>query len=105
MIETILFKQPINLKITLNSGQVFRWQVTNQGWNGFIDNHLVTLKNKDSLLQIQCLPDIKENINQLVNEFFRLDDNIEEMTKNAESVAQTQKTCKNAESTAKCRKC
>ena len=81
MIETILFKQPINLKITLNSGQVFRWQVTNQGWNGFIDNHLVTLKNKDSLLQVQCLPDIKENINQLVNEFFRLDDNIEEIYK------------------------
>jgi N-glycosylase/DNA lyase len=81
MIDTLPLNQPLDLNITLNSGQVFRWRINTQGWDGFIDDHLITIKNEDSLLKIQCSPDLKPTIKQLVSQFFRLDDDIEEIYK------------------------
>lgn len=84
MNEIIHLNQPINLKITLNSGQVFRWKIYKDGWNGFIDNHLIVIHQKNSILTINFSPSIASEIKHLVSNFLRLDDNIVEIYKSLE---------------------
>ena len=84
MNETIILNQPINLEITLNSGQVFRWRINKDGWNGFINNQLVTIYEEDSLLTILCSPNITTKIEHHVRQFLRLDDDIVEIYKSLE---------------------
>ena len=78
--------QPLDLKTTLESGQVFRWEQQKEWWIGFVSGFLVGIREHPGWLQYEttlCLgPEfIKQSEHSLDFEnplarFFRLDDDL-----------------------------
>ena len=48
--------QPLDLPLTLESGQAFRWHNHNGVWSGFIEGHLLTLERDDAGLRVTSDP-------------------------------------------------
>jgi N-glycosylase/DNA lyase len=68
--------QPLNLPLTLESGQAFRWHETDGVWSGFIRGELVTLERTDDGLSVQCSVPAVPGIQDAVQRYFRLDDDL-----------------------------
>lgn len=66
--------QPLNLDITLVSGQAFRWQKTPNGvWSGVVRNKLMELATGDGVLYWRTYPD--DDL-PLVHDYLRLEDDV-----------------------------
>ena len=78
---TLRVNQPIDLDITLNSGQAFRWHKKDNWFYGIIGNILVGIKqgnNSLSILYDESLEPAQQNdLKNSVKSYFRLDDNLE----------------------------
>ena len=68
--------QPLNLPLTLESGQAFRWHEVDGVWSGFIAGQLVTLERLDSGLVVECSADAAPGISDAVRGYFRMDDDL-----------------------------
>ena len=68
--------QPLNLPLTLESGQAFRWHEADGVWSGFIRGELVTLQRTDDGLSVQCSVPAVPGIQDAVQRYFRLDDDL-----------------------------
>ncbi len=88
--------QPFNLDTTLNSGQVFHWDLDpdDGGWyTGVIQGNLVRIRQTSEAVEFQCSPTSEADMAPLLEEYFRLDtDDIEaiyaDITRNDEKLAQ-----------------
>lgn len=68
--------QPLNLKTTLESGQVFRWRSDGEWHIGMINKHAYALRQEQDGLKFRTSnPSISEAITNLRN-FLRLDDDL-----------------------------
>lgn len=78
---TLSVNQPIDLDITLNSGQAFRWHKKNDWFYGTIQDILVGIRHENSSLSIlyneSLEPSQQNNLKHSVKSYFRLDDNLE----------------------------
>ncbi|MBQ0104557.1 MAG: hypothetical protein KBT47_00795, partial [Armatimonadetes bacterium] len=62
---------PLNLELTLNSGQAFRWRKNNNLWQGFINNKLCEITKEEDFLYFS------ENISQdEIIRYFLLDNDL-----------------------------
>jgi len=68
--------QPLDLALTLQSGQAFRWHQHCGKWSGFITGELVILERSQNGLTIECNNIAADNIAAAVYQYFRLDDNL-----------------------------
>ena len=68
--------QPLNLPLTLESGQAFRWHKVDDVWSGFIGRELVTLERTGEGLTVQCSVEAAPSIQEAVQRYFRLDDDL-----------------------------
>jgi N-glycosylase/DNA lyase len=68
--------QPLNLALTLTSGQAFRWHEVKGVWSGFIAGELVTLERLDNVLAVECNVEASAGISDAVHRYFRLDDDL-----------------------------
>jgi len=68
--------QPLDLPLTLESGQAFRWHEVDGVWIGFIAGELVTLERLDSGLVVECNMDAAPGISDAVHRYFRMDDDL-----------------------------
>ena len=68
--------QPLNLALTLTSGQAFRWHEVDGVWSGFIAGELVTLEHLDDGIAVQCNVEASTGISDAVRRYFRLDDDL-----------------------------
>lgn len=65
----IHLSQPFHLDHTLNSGQVFRWHETTDGWEGIVNGNYI---------QISCNSSLSSNCSEeFVRHYFRLDDDLD----------------------------
>ena len=71
--------QPLDIRHSLESGQVFRWQRQEDWHYGGIGETLIALCQFGSVLKIVHDSGETENVIDLVSKFLRLDDNIEEI--------------------------
>ena len=68
--------QPLDLALTLQSGQAFRWHQDCGRWSGFISGELVMLERLKDGLTIECNATAAGGIAAAVHQYFRLDDNL-----------------------------
>lgn len=78
--------QSLDLETTLHSGQVFRWELLEGCWNGFVNGILVSIREHSSGLEYEfaesdriAYPDGGTNaldMGNLLSSFFRLDDDL-----------------------------
>ena len=68
--------QPLDLPLTLESGQAFRWHNDDGVWSGFIEGRLLTLERDDSGLRVTSDPQTHPDAAQAVASYFRLDDDL-----------------------------
>ena len=68
--------QPLDLALTLQSGQAFRWHQVSSRWSGFIGGELVMLERVKDSLTIECNSTVADTIAAAVYQYFRLDDNL-----------------------------
>ncbi len=68
--------QPLDLALTLQSGQAFRWHQACGRWSGFIGGELVMLERLKDGLTIECNATAASSITTAVYQYFRLDDNL-----------------------------
>ena len=75
--------QPLNLSLTLDAGQAFRWQRDgDEGWwVGVISGQLVRIRqhNDGGDLEFGCAPGPEGYVGELLHRYFRLDDPIAEI--------------------------
>ena len=68
--------QPLDLPLTLESGQAFRWHNVDGVWSGFIEGRLLTLERDDAGLRIAYDPAAHPDAARAVRDYFRLDDDL-----------------------------
>ena len=68
--------QPLDLALTLQSGQAFRWHQDCGRWSGFISGELVMLERLKDGLTIECNATAAGSIATAVYQYFRFDDNL-----------------------------
>lgn len=68
--------QPLDLALTLESGQAFRWHEVDGVWSGFIAGELVTLERLEGGLAVECSTSAAPGISDAVHRYFRLDDDL-----------------------------
>ena len=77
LMKTVLFTdQPLNLALTLESGQAFRWHLHGDAWSGFIAGELVTLERVQDGIEVRCNVGAAAGIGDAVHRYFRLDDDL-----------------------------
>ncbi len=67
---------PLNLDLTIDSGQVFLWSKINGHWYGIHGSNVIKVSTNSSSLEFSSYP---ENING--ERIFRLDDNLNDITR------------------------
>ena len=74
---------PLNLDITLSSGQTFRWKKEDSGWwLGFINGNRVLLRqiiSTNNPIQIECKADPSVNGTDFIEDYFNLSLNYQEI--------------------------
>ncbi|MCY4624617.1 MAG: DNA glycosylase [Chloroflexi bacterium] len=68
--------QPLDLPLTLESGQAFRWHNDGGVWSGFIEGRLLTLERDADGLRVTFDPDAHPDAVRAVRDYFRLDDDL-----------------------------
>ena len=69
--------QPIDLRKTMESGQVFRWDLVDGCYYVTIEGNLISIKQLATTLEL-CSSELSKNqIQKLVADYFRLDDDLE----------------------------
>lgn len=68
--------QPLDLPLTLESGQAFRWHDDGGVWSGFIEGRLLTLERDDAGLRVTFDPASLPDAARAVRDYFRLDDDL-----------------------------
>ena len=68
--------QPLDLPLTLESGQAFRWHNDGGVWSGFIERRLLTLERDDAGLHVTFDPQAHPDADRAVRAYFRLDDDL-----------------------------
>ena len=68
--------QPLDLPLTLESGQAFRWHNDGGVWSGFIERRLLTLERDDAGLRVTFDPHAHPDADRAVRAYFRLDDDL-----------------------------
>ena len=68
--------QPLDLPLTLESGQAFRWHNDGGVWSGFIERRLLTLERDDPGLRVTFDPQAHPDADRAVRAYFRLDDDL-----------------------------
>ncbi len=68
--------QPLDLPLTLESGQAFRWHNDGGGWSGFIEGRLVTLARDADGIHVTFDPSTAPDAARAVRDYFRLDDDL-----------------------------
>ena len=68
--------QPLDLPLTLESGQAFRWHNDGGVWSGFIEGRLLTLERDVDGLHVTFDPATLPNAERAVRDYFRLDDDL-----------------------------
>jgi N-glycosylase/DNA lyase len=71
--------QPLDLASTLESGQAFRWRRHGAWYYGVIQDVLVALKQDGSRLDVHCRRLPPEQIESLLHDYLRLDDDLEDI--------------------------
>lgn len=76
--------QPLNLSLTLDAGQAFRWRKESGSegwWNGVISGQLVRIRQQevDGDLEFEGAPGPDGDVGELLHRYFRLDDPIAEI--------------------------
>ncbi|OGS55459.1 MAG: hypothetical protein A3K60_05525 [Euryarchaeota archaeon RBG_19FT_COMBO_56_21] len=74
MFETDI--RPLDLTLTLDCGQAFRWKELEQGfWTGVVGKHMLTLRQSSGSVAINACTD-DQNVVRLVRGYLRADDDI-----------------------------
>ena len=68
--------QPLDLPLTLESGQSFRWHEDGGVWSGFIEGRLLTLERDDFGLRVAFDAASQPDAERAVRDYFRLDDDL-----------------------------
>ena len=68
--------QPLDLPLTLESGQAFRWHNDGGVWSGFIEGRLLTLERDVDGLHVTFDPAKLPYADRAVRDYFRLDDDL-----------------------------
>ena len=68
--------QPLDLPLTLESGQAFRWHNDGGVWSGFIEGRLLRLERDADGLHVTFDPATLPNADRAVRDYFRLDDDL-----------------------------
>ena len=68
--------QPLDLPLTLESGQAFRWREDDGVWSGFIEGQLLTLERDEGGLRVNYDPATLPLAERAVGDYFRLDDDL-----------------------------
>ena len=68
--------QPLDLPLTLESGQAFRWHDDGGVWSGFIEGRLLTLERDPAGLRVAHAPGSPPDAGRAVGDYFRLDDDL-----------------------------
>ncbi len=68
--------QPLDLPLTLESGQAFRWHNDDGVWSGFIEGQLLTLERDDAGLRVTSDTAAQPDADRAVRGYFRLDDDL-----------------------------
>ena len=68
--------QPLDLPLTLESGQAFRWHNDDGVWSGFIEGRLLTLERDNAGLRVTSDPQAQPDAARAVGAYFRLDDDL-----------------------------
>ena len=68
--------QPLDLPLTLESGQAFRWHNDGGVWSGFIEGRLLTLERDADGLHVTFDPATLPDADRAVRGYFRLDDDL-----------------------------
>lgn len=88
MTTSITIDQPLNLALTLQSGQAFRWRrvafagedhQANEWWHGFLQDEPVLLAQRspgDPTVLIQCCGGVEEHVAAALRRYLRLDDDL-----------------------------
>ena len=76
--------QPFNLNLTLCAGQTFRWRKESDGgdvwWNGVVRGQLIRIRQENGGdLEFECAPGPDSVVREMLHNYFRLDDNYEEI--------------------------
>ncbi len=82
---TLSINQPLDLGLTLNSGQAFRWHKKDEWFYGTISNMLVGIKQEDKYISIlvdeYLPPEHQDTVKNSVKTYLRLDDDLESIYK------------------------
>lgn len=68
--------QPLDLPLTLESGQAFRWHEDEGVWSGFIEGRLLTLERDAAGLHVTHDPATLPHAERAVRDYFRLGDDL-----------------------------
>ena len=74
--EHVAVDQPLDLPLTLESGQAFRWHNDGGVWSGFIEGRLLTLERDADGLHVTFDPATLPDADRAVSGYFRLDDDL-----------------------------
>ena len=86
--------QPLDLALTLRSGQVFRWKFHQGWWSGFIGSELFFLRQIDGGLEAITKSLNSTEINSYLEWFFRLDDDLAQVYRDLSSDKWIAASCK-----------
>lgn len=69
-------EQPLDLALTLQSGQAFRWRRLGEWWHGFIGESLVLLRQEGAGLEVASTTEGEQEISSRLRSYLRFDDNL-----------------------------
>lgn len=72
--STIIKTEDFNLDYTLDCGQVFRWQRSDEGWIGVVGGHIVIARQKAEVLIVDS-----DLTRDRIIHYFRLDDDMQDI--------------------------
>ena len=73
----IPFSQPLDIVITLESGQAFRWKREGEWLHGVIFNNIVKIRQTQEGVEFFCAPDDEQTLEPLIRDYLRLGDDID----------------------------
>ena len=73
----IPFSQPLDIVITLESGQAFRWRREGEWLHGVIFNNIVKIRQTQEGVEFFCSPDDEQTLEPLIRDYLRLGDDID----------------------------
>ena len=73
----IPYSQPLDIALTLESGQAFRWKREGDWICGVIFNNIVKIRQTEEGIEFKCAPDNESVMEPFVRDYLSLDDNLE----------------------------